>query len=125
MDYIAPVTREFQESKIDEPILGTVLVMPDGRIQPLTFVERLMVALGLTNAKSLEARYSRPRARLTLARRRLCRPAGSAMLAGRCPEETSLLHRAGGAGRASGAGRGGQQLRHHPCPDRSCCTPAG
>ena len=57
---IAPVTREFQESKIeDEPILGTVLVMPDGRIQPLTFMERVMVALHLTNAKALETRYSR------------------------------------------------------------------
>lgn len=50
--------REFKESRIeDEPILGTVLVMPDGRIQPLTFTERLRLALRLTDAKALEARY--------------------------------------------------------------------
>ncbi len=49
----------FQESKIeDEPILGTVLRLPDGRIQTLTFFERMLVALGLLNAKKLEARYS-------------------------------------------------------------------
>lgn len=53
--------REYQESRIeDEPILGPVLAMPDGRIQPLTFVERLMVRLHLTNAKTLEARYFKP-----------------------------------------------------------------
>jgi hypothetical protein len=51
---------QFQESKIeDEPILGTVLRMPDGRIQPLTFFERVLVALRLLNAKTLEARYSK------------------------------------------------------------------
>jgi hypothetical protein len=51
---------EFPESRIeDEPILGTVLRMPDGRIQSLTWFERLTVALHLTNAKSLELRYSR------------------------------------------------------------------
>jgi hypothetical protein len=51
--------QEFRESKIeDEPILGTVLVMPGGRIQPLTLIERLLVSLRLTNAKALEARYS-------------------------------------------------------------------
>jgi hypothetical protein len=50
---------DFQESKIEnEPILGRVLVFPGGRIQPLTFVERLLVRLGLTNAKRLEARYT-------------------------------------------------------------------
>ena len=49
----------FQESKIEEePILGTVLRLPDGRIQTLTFTERLLVALGILNAKKLEARYS-------------------------------------------------------------------
>jgi hypothetical protein len=54
------VSQQFQESKIeDEPILGTVLRMPDGRIQPLTFVERVLAALRLTSAKSLEAKYSR------------------------------------------------------------------
>jgi hypothetical protein len=49
----------FQESKIEEePILGTVLRLPDGRIQTLTFTERFLVALGILNAKKLEARYS-------------------------------------------------------------------
>ncbi len=53
--------REYQESRIeDEPILGPVLAMPDGRIQPLTWMERLMVKLHLTNAKALEARYFKP-----------------------------------------------------------------
>jgi hypothetical protein len=53
--------REYQESRIeDEPILGTVLAMPDGRIQPLTLWERVMVTLHLTNAKVLEARYFKP-----------------------------------------------------------------
>ena len=48
----------FQESRIeDEPILGRVLAMPDGRVQPLTWLERVLVALRLTNAKLLEARY--------------------------------------------------------------------
>lgn len=51
-------TREYQESHIeDEPILGAVLVLPSGTIQPLTFWERVLVALHLTNAKTLEARY--------------------------------------------------------------------
>ena len=53
--------REYQESKIeDEPILGTVLTLPDGRTQILTMFEKLMVALRLTNAKVLEARYYKP-----------------------------------------------------------------
>jgi hypothetical protein len=53
--------RDYPESRIeDEPILGPVLAMPDGRIQPLTWMERLMVRLHLTNAKSLEARYFKP-----------------------------------------------------------------
>jgi hypothetical protein len=52
--------REFAESRIeDEPILGTVLVMPDGRVQPLTLMERIRVMLRLTDAKTLEARYRR------------------------------------------------------------------
>jgi hypothetical protein len=52
--------REYQESRIeDEPILGPVLVLPSGTIQPLTFWERLLVRLRLTSAKSLEARYFR------------------------------------------------------------------
>lgn len=49
---------QYQESKIeDEPILGPVLMLPDGRIQPLTWLERLLVRLHLTDAKHLEARY--------------------------------------------------------------------
>ncbi|HJW11726.1 MAG TPA: hypothetical protein VJ598_08065 [Albitalea sp.] len=53
--------REYQESKIeDEPILGPVLALPDGRIQPLTWLERLLVRLHLTNAKLLESRYFKP-----------------------------------------------------------------
>lgn len=53
--------RPYQESKIeDEPILGPVLTLPDGRMQPLTWLERLMVSLHLTNAKLLEARYFKP-----------------------------------------------------------------
>ena len=52
------LAQAFQESKIeDEPILGQVLIMADGRIQPLTFIERVLVTLRLTNAKVLEARY--------------------------------------------------------------------
>jgi hypothetical protein len=50
---------QFQESRIEqEPILGTVLRMRDGRVQTLTFLERILVLFRLTNAKSLEARYS-------------------------------------------------------------------
>ena len=53
--------RDYPESKIeDEPILGPVLTMPDGRMQPLTLLERTLVALRLTNAKLLEARYFKP-----------------------------------------------------------------
>ena len=53
--------REYQESRIeDEPILGPVLALPDGRIQQLTWMERLLLALRLTNAKLLEARYYKP-----------------------------------------------------------------
>ena len=54
-------SRQYQESKIeDEPILGTVLTLPDGRTQELTLWEKLLVTLHLTNAKVLEARYFRP-----------------------------------------------------------------
>jgi len=53
--------RDYQESRIEEePILGAVLTLPDGRIQPLTWLERLLVTLRLTNAKMLEARYFKP-----------------------------------------------------------------
>jgi hypothetical protein len=59
--YDAVRARDYQESRIeDEPILGPVLAMPDGRIQILTFVEKLLLALRLTNAKMLEARYLKP-----------------------------------------------------------------
>jgi hypothetical protein len=55
--------RPYQESKIeDEPILGPVLTLPDGSIKPLTLLERVLVALHLTNAKGLEARYFKPAA---------------------------------------------------------------
>jgi hypothetical protein len=55
------VDRPYQESRIeDEPILGPVLALPDGRIQPLTWMERLLVRLHLINAKMLEARYFKP-----------------------------------------------------------------
>jgi len=51
-------TREYQVSRIeDEPILGPVLVLPSGTIQPLTFWERVLVRLRLIGAKTLEARY--------------------------------------------------------------------
>jgi hypothetical protein len=60
MNETMPV-RAYQESRIeDEPILGPVLTLPDGRIQPLTLMERLLVRLHLTNAKMLEARYFKP-----------------------------------------------------------------
>lgn len=50
--------REYQESKIeDEPILGPVLTMPDGSMQPLSLMERVLVRLHLIDAKLLEARY--------------------------------------------------------------------
>jgi hypothetical protein len=54
---------QYQESKIeDEPILGPVLLLPDGSIKQLSWVERFLVALRLTDAKSLEARYFKPAA---------------------------------------------------------------
>ncbi len=60
MDDIRP-EMTFQPSRIeDEPILGPVLMLPDGRIKPLNWLERIMVALRLADAKSLELRYWRP-----------------------------------------------------------------
>ena len=51
--------KDFQESKIEEePILGKVLVLKGGRVQPLTSIERMFVALRLTDAKRLERKYS-------------------------------------------------------------------
>ena len=59
--YKATLVREYQESKIEnEPILGPVLAMPDGRMRRLSLLERVMVTLGLANAKSLEARHFKP-----------------------------------------------------------------
>jgi len=53
--------QDYRESKIeDEPILGPVLCLPDGRIQQLTWLEKLLLKLRLTNVKALEARYYRP-----------------------------------------------------------------
>jgi hypothetical protein len=50
----------YKESTIaDEPILGPALFLPDGRIRPLTWFERVLVALRLTTAKDLEARHFR------------------------------------------------------------------
>lgn len=54
------LSTDFKESRIEEePILGTVLRLPDGRVQPLTWWERVLVALRLTDAKALEGRYAR------------------------------------------------------------------
>jgi hypothetical protein len=54
---------QYPESTIaDEPILGPVLFLPDGSIKQLTWVERVLVALRLTTAKDLEARYLKPAA---------------------------------------------------------------
>lgn len=54
---------QYQESTIaDEPILGPVLFLPDGSIRQLSWLERLLVALRLTDAKDLEARYFKPAA---------------------------------------------------------------
>ncbi len=50
--------QSYQDSRIeDEPILGKVLTLPNGNIQQLTFLEKVLVTLHLTNAKALEARY--------------------------------------------------------------------
>lgn len=60
-----PVQRpRYVESRIeDEPILGPVLFLPDGRIKPLSLLERWLVRLHLTNAEALAARHLRPSAR--------------------------------------------------------------
>lgn len=53
--------QDYRESKIeDEPILGPVLCLPDGSIRQLSWMERVLLRLRLTNAKLLEARYYRP-----------------------------------------------------------------
>ena len=47
------LSTDFQASRIeDEPILGTVLRLSDGRIQTLTWWERMLVTLRLTDAKA-------------------------------------------------------------------------
>jgi len=52
---------DFTESRSEEePILGTVLRLPDGRVQPLTWWERFLVALRFTDAKALADRYAQP-----------------------------------------------------------------
>jgi hypothetical protein len=62
MNDTAP-TPEYRESRIEEePILGRVLALPDGRIQPLTWFERVLVSLHLLSAKTLEARYFKTQA---------------------------------------------------------------
>jgi len=58
--YNATLVRGYQESTIEEePILGRVLALGDGRIQPLNWWDRLRLSLGLTNAHQLEAKYFR------------------------------------------------------------------
>ena len=53
------LSTDFAQSRIeDEPILGTVLRLPDGRVQLLSWWERLQLALHLTDAKALEERYA-------------------------------------------------------------------
>jgi hypothetical protein len=37
-----------------------VLTLPDGRTQPLTLWEKVLLRLRLINAKGLEARYFKP-----------------------------------------------------------------
>jgi hypothetical protein len=56
--YNATLVRGYRESTIEEePILGRVLALPDGRIQPLTWWDRLRLAMALTDARQLEAKY--------------------------------------------------------------------
>ena len=52
--------RKYQESRIEDEPFGPVLVFPSGKIQPLTFWERVLVTLHLTSAKALEQRYLNP-----------------------------------------------------------------
>ncbi|WP_374568005.1 hypothetical protein [Ideonella sp.] len=59
--YDATLVRGYRESTIEEePILGRVLALPDGRVQPLNGWDRLQLALGLTSARRLEAKYFQP-----------------------------------------------------------------
>lgn len=48
----------YPESTIEEePILGRVLALPDGRIQPLSWRDRFLLAIGLTDARQLAGKY--------------------------------------------------------------------
>jgi hypothetical protein len=50
--------QDYQESRIEEePILGQVLAMPDGRVHPLSWLDRVKLRLHLTDARALESRY--------------------------------------------------------------------
>ena len=55
----SPTTQQdYQESRIEEePILGPVLAMPDGRVHPLSWLDRVKLRLHLTDARALESRY--------------------------------------------------------------------
>jgi hypothetical protein len=56
--YNATLGSGYPESTIeDEPILGRVLALPDGRLRPLSWRDRLLLALGLTNARRLADKY--------------------------------------------------------------------
>ena len=61
----AKPVREYQESRIeDEPILGAVLVLPSGTIEPLTWWERVLVALRLTRRQGARSALLQPREHL-------------------------------------------------------------
>jgi hypothetical protein len=48
----------YPESTIEEePILGRVLALPDGRVQPLSWRDRLLLTFGLTDARQLAHKY--------------------------------------------------------------------
>ena len=56
--YNATLGSGYPESTIEEePILGRVLALPDGRVQPLSWRDRLLLTLGLTDARQLARKY--------------------------------------------------------------------
>ena len=58
--------QSYQDSRIeDEPILGKVLTLPNGNIQQLTFLEKVLVTLHLTNAKAARSALFQGRELLT------------------------------------------------------------
>ena len=62
----AKPVREYQESRIeDEPILGAVLVLPSGTIQPLTLWERVLVAAAPDQRQGARGALLQPRQLLT------------------------------------------------------------